>query len=111
MDLDKNGVLSKEEFMTVLNSMEGLNLEDSQKIKLLSAADKNKDGKINSREFLSFIKSTKYLSDSTSSNEMKAILPNINKKISINNNKFNPRFLNDKTLVEKNLAKNREIAM
>ena len=109
IDLDKNGILSKEEFITLLNSMEDLNLEDNQKYKLLIEADKNKDGKINSKEFLTFIRSTKYLSDSTSINEMKSTFPNINKKIAINNTKFIPRYLNDKTIVEKNLEINKSI--
>ena len=109
IDLDKNGVLSKEEFMTVLNSMEKLELEDNQKYKLLTIADKNKDGKINSREFLNFIKSAKYLSDSTSINEMKSTFPKINKEIAYNNSKFIPRFLNDITIVEDNLKKNKNI--
>ena len=109
IDLDKNGILSKEEFMTLLNSMDELNLEDNQKYKLLTVADKNKDGKINSREFLSFIKSAKFLSDSTMVNEMNSTFPNINKKIAINNTKFIPRYLNDKTIVEKNLEINKKI--
>ena len=109
IDLDKNGVLSTEEFMTVLNSMEDLNLEDTQKYKLLSIADKNKDGKINSREFLAFIKNARFLSDSNSVNEMKSIFPNINKKIAIDNTKFIPRYLNNKSIVEKNLEINKKV--
>ena len=109
IDLDKNGLLSNEEFMTLLNSLEDLNLEDSQKYKLLKVADKNKDGKINPKEFLLFIKSSKYLSDSQSINEMKSIFPNINKKIAINNSNFTPRFLEDKSLVEKNLEINKNL--
>ena len=109
IDLDKNGVLSTEEFMTVLNSMEDLNLEDNQKYKLLSIADKNKDGKINSKEFLAFLKNARFLSDSNAVNEMKSIFPNINKKIAIENTKFIPRYLNDKSIVEKNLEINKKI--
>ena len=109
IDLDKNGVLSKEEFMTVLNSMEDLNLEDNEKLKLLTIADKNKDGKINSKEFLSFLKSAKYLSDTNTINDMKSTFPNINKKIALNNTKFIPRFLNDKSIIDKNLEINKNI--
>ena len=109
IDLDKNGFLSKEEFMTVLNSMEDLNLEDNQKYKLLTLADKNKDGKINSKEFLSFIKSAKYLSSSSATNEMKSTFPNINKKIAYNNSKFIPRLLNDIIIIEKNLEINKKV--
>ena len=109
IDLDKNGFLSIEEFMTLLNSLEDLNLEDNQKYKLLNVADKNKDGKINSKEFLMFIKSAKYLSDSNSINEMKSTFPNINKNIAIKNTNFIPRYLEDKSLVEKNLEINKSI--
>ena len=110
IDLDKNGILSKEEFMTLLNSMDELNLEDSQKLKLLTVADKNKDGKINSKEFLYFIKSAKYLSSTASINELKSDFPKINKNIAINNTKFIPRFLNDITIVQKSLEINKKIA-
>ena len=109
IDLDKNGYLSKEEFITLLNSLEDLNLEDNQKIKLLKIADKNKDGKINSKEFLNFIKSAKYLSDKNTVDEMKSTFPIINKKIAINNTTFTERFLEDKSLVEKNLEINKNI--
>ena len=109
IDLDKNGFLSNEEFITLLNSLEDLNLEDNQKYKLLKVADKNKDGKINPKEFLSFIKSSKYLSDSVSINQMKSTFPNINKKVAINNTNFIQRFLEDKSLVEKNLEINKSI--
>ena len=109
IDIDKNGVLSKEEFITLLNSMEDLNLEDNQKYKLLTVADKSKNGKINSKEFLSFIKSAKYLSDSAMINEIKSNFYNINKKNLYTNSKFIPRFLNDITVVEKNLEINKKL--
>ena len=41
----------------------------------LTIADKNKDGKINSKEFLAFIKNARFLSDSNAVNEMKSIFP------------------------------------
>ena len=109
IDLDKNGFLSVEEFMTLLNSLDDLNLEDNQKLKLLKVADKNKDGKINSKEFLFFIKSAKYLSDKNSINEMKSTFPQINKNIAIERTNFIPRYLDDKSLVEKNLEINESI--
>ena len=58
-DKDKNGYLSKEEFITFLNSFKDLGLNDGQKIELLTIADKDKNGKIVPREFLSFIKTIK----------------------------------------------------
>ena len=109
IDLDKNGLLSKEEFITLLNSLEGLNLEDNQKYKLLKVADKNKDGKINPKEFLSFIKTSKYLSDSTSITQMNSTFPVINKSIAINNTSFTKRYLEDKSLIEKNLEINKSL--
>jgi len=68
--------------------MEGLNLEDTQKYKLLSIENKNKDYKINSKEFLTFIKKYKILSDSNTVNGMKSILPNIKKLLVIILNLF-----------------------
>ena len=109
IDLDKNGILSNEEFMTLLNSLEDLNLEDNQKYKLLLIADKNKDGKIKSKEFLNFIKSARYLSDKNSINNMTSTYPNINKNIAIQNTNFIPRYLEDKSLVEKNLEINKSL--
>ena len=58
-DTNKDGFLSPDEFITVLNSFKDLQLNDSQKIQILKIADKNQDGKINANEFLSFIKSIK----------------------------------------------------
>jgi hypothetical protein len=40
---------------------------------------------------------------------MKSIFPNINKKIAIDNTKFIPRYLNDKSIVEKNLEINKKV--
>jgi hypothetical protein len=40
---------------------------------------------------------------------MKSTFPNINKKIAISNTKFIPRYLNDKTIVDKNLEINKNI--
>ena len=58
-DTNKDGILSSEEFITALNSLKGLNLNDSQKYKLYNFADTNKDGKINAKEFLELIKHIK----------------------------------------------------
>lgn len=55
-DTDKNCSLSKEEFITFLNTFKDLELTDNQKLELLTIADKNKDGKIIPREFLRFVK-------------------------------------------------------
>ena len=58
-DTNKDGYLSPEEFMTILNTFQDLQLNDSQKLQILKIADKNQDGKINASEFLSFIKNIK----------------------------------------------------
>ena len=58
-DLDKNGKISSEEFITALNSFEDLNLNDNQKYKILNIIDVNKDGKIDIQEFIKFINNIK----------------------------------------------------
>ena len=58
-DLDRNGKLSNEEFITALNSFENLSLNDSQKYKILNFIDINKDGIIDLQEFIKFINNLK----------------------------------------------------
>ena len=43
--------------------MKDLNLNDSQKYDLLKIADKDKNGKIDPREFLAFVKSVKSMAN------------------------------------------------
>ena len=89
-DINKDGILSSEEFITALNSLKGLNLNDSQKYKLYNFADKNKDGKINAKEFLDLIKHIKnYINEE---GELNAPLP-ANSIIDENNNKYIPKIL------------------
>ena len=72
-DTNKDGILSTEEFFNALNSIEGLNLNESQKHKLYNFADANNDGKINAKEFLDLIKNVKnYLNEEE---ELNAPLP------------------------------------
>ena len=64
-----------------MNSFKDLNLNDSQKYQILNIADKNKDGKINASEFLSFIKSIKNIDNNDNSEvnkNKKNELPQIN---------------------------------
>ena len=90
-DINKDGILSIEEFFNALNSIEGLNLNESQKHKLYDFADANKDGKINAKEFLDLIKNIKnYLSEEE---EMNAPLPASYNKNDINNKKYIPKIL------------------
>ena len=72
-DANKDGILSSEEFITALNSLKELNLNDNQKYKLFNFADTNKDGKINAKEFLDLIKSIKNYSNEKG--ELNAPLP------------------------------------
>ena len=58
-DSNQDGYLSPNEFITALNSLKDLNLNDAQKYQILNIADKNKDGKIIASEFLSFVKNIK----------------------------------------------------
>ena len=89
-DINKDGILSSEEFITALNSLKGLNLNDSQKYKLYNFADKNKDGKINAKEFLDLIKHIKnYINEE---GELNAPLP-ANNIIDENSNKYIPKIL------------------
>ena len=55
-DLNRDGKLSPDEFITALNSLENLDLNDNQKYKILNVIDTNKDGNIDINEFLKFIK-------------------------------------------------------
>ena len=58
-DLDRNGKLSPDEFITALNSLENLELNDNQKYKILNLIDTNKDGIIDINEFIKFINGLK----------------------------------------------------
>lgn len=89
-DTNKDGILSSEEFITALNSLKGLNLNDNQKYKLYNFADTNKDGKINAKEFLDLIKSIKnYINEE---GELNAPLP-ANSVVSNDNKKYIPKIL------------------
>ena len=58
-DLDRNGKLSPDEFITALNSLENLELNDNQKYKILNLIDINNDGIIDINEFIKFINNLK----------------------------------------------------
>jgi len=55
-DINHDGVLSKEEFLNILNNLKDLQLNDYQKIGIIKIADKSKDDNINYPEFLEFLK-------------------------------------------------------
>ena len=89
-DTNKDGILSPEEFITALNSLKGINLNDNQKYKLYNFADSNKDGKINAKEFLELIKTIKnYINEEA---ELNAPLP-ANSVNYDDNNKYIPKIL------------------
>ena len=89
-DTNKDGILSPEEFITALNSLKGINLNDNQKYKLYNFADSNKDGKINAKEFLDLIKTIKnYINEEA---ELNAPLP-ANNVYYDDNKKYIPKIL------------------
>ena len=89
-DTNKDGILSPEEFITALNSLKGINLNDNQKYKLYNFADSNKDGKINAKEFLELIKTIKnYINEEA---ELNAPLP-ANSVNYDDNSKYIPKIL------------------
>ena len=90
-DTNKDGILSSEEFITALNSLKGLNLNDNQKYKLYNFADTNKDGKINAKEFLELIKQIKnYINEE---GELNAPLPANSIPNYQDNKKYIPKIL------------------
>ena len=104
-DTNKDGILSSEEFITALNSLKGLNLNDSQKYKLYNFADTNRDGKINAKEFLDLIKSIKnYINEE---GELNAPLPASNIP-SIDNQKYIPKILKKEiSIIKQNYKHNK----
>ena len=104
-DTNKDGILSSEEFITALNSIKDLNLNDSQKYKLYNFADTNKDGKINAKEFLDLIKTIKnYINEE---GELNAPLP-ANSIAYDGNKRFIPKVLeHDISSIEKNYKYNK----
>ena len=110
-DLDKNGVLSRDEFITALNSCKDLNLNDAQKISLLKIADKNKDGKIQANEFLNFIKNINLMDKNEIKEEEKSNvnnLPNIMKNNMIKNSSYLPKIIQDNNLIKESLLHNKK---
>jgi Ca2+-binding EF-hand superfamily protein len=108
-DLDRNGKLSYEEFITALNSFEDLNLNDNQKYKILNVIDINKDGKIDIKEFIKFINNIK--NNINENGEINSNMPLINKKINNDENKndSNSKVLNDKNQIKNNLNYNKNM--
>ena len=104
-DTNKDGILSSEEFITALNSLKGLNLNDSQKYKLYNFADTNKDGKINAKEFLELIKSIKnYINEE---GELNAPIP-ASSIASIDNQKYIPKILKKEiSIIKQNYKHNK----
>ena len=63
-DSNNDGFLSNDEFITSLNSFKELQLNNNQKFLVLNLADKNKNGRINIYEFVSFIRNFKNIDNS-----------------------------------------------
>ena len=106
-DTNKDGILSSEEFITALNSLKDVNLNDNQKYKLYNFADTNKDGKINAKEFLDLIKTIKNYIDEN--DELNAPLP-ANSFSNNNDKKFIPKILEiDISVIKSNYKANKKI--
>ena len=107
-DLDKNGKLSSEEFITALNSFEDLNLNDNQKYKILNIIDVNKDGKIDIQEFIKFINNIK--NNTNEKGEINTNIPLIRKKINIKEiNLENSNIINNKNNLQNNINYNKNM--
>ena len=63
-DSNNDGFLSNDEFITSLNSFKELQLKKKKKFLVLNLADKNKNGRINIYEFVSFIRNFKNIDNS-----------------------------------------------
>ncbi len=106
-DLDRNGKLSSDEFITALNSFEDLNLNDNQKYKILNIIDINKDGRIDIQEFIKFVNSIK--NNINENGELTASIPLIKKKINLKENNIEQNNINDKNQIKNNLSYNKNI--
>ena len=106
-DLDRNGKLSSDEFITALNSFEDLNLNDNQKYKILNIIDINKDGKIDIQEFIKFVNSIK--NNINENGELTTSIPLIKKKINLKENNIEQNNLNDNNQIKNNLSYNKNI--
>ena len=106
-DLDRNGKLSSDEFITALNSFEDLNLNDNQKYKILNIIDINKDGKIDIQEFIKFVNSIK--NNINENGELTTSIPLIKKKINLKENNIEQNNLNNKNQIINNLSYNKNI--
>ena len=106
-DLDRNGKLSYEEFITALNSFEDLNLNDNQKYKILNIIDIDKDGKIDIKEFIKFINNIK--NNVNENGEISSNIPLINKKINKDENDSDSKVLNGKSQIKNNLNYNKNM--
>ena len=106
-DLDRNGKLSYEEFITALNSFEDLNLNDNQKYKILNIIDIDKDGKIDIKEFIKFSNNIK--NNVNENGEISSNIPLINKKINKDENDSDSKVLNGKSQIKNNLNYNKNM--
>ena len=110
-DLDRNGKLSSDEFITALNSLDNLNLNDNQKYKILNLIDINKDGKIDINEFIKFINNLKNNINNEGEININSTL--FKKKISINNNTSSEvdqsNIITERSQIQNNINYNKNI--
>ena len=112
-DLDRNGKLSSDEFITALNSFENLNLNDSQKYKILNLVDTNNDGIIDINEFIKFVNDLKNNINEEGEINLNSIL--FKKKLNLNINKImksegsQSNLITDRSQIQNNINYNKNI--
>ena len=112
-DLNRNGKLSSDEFITALNSFENLNLNDSQKYKILNLVDTNNDGIIDINEFIKFVNDLKNNINEEGEINLNSIL--FKKKLNLNINKImksegsQSNLITDRSQIQNNINYNKNI--
>ena len=111
-DLDRNGKLSSDEFITALNTLENLELNDNQKFKILNLIDINKDGNIDINEFIKFINNLKNNINEEGEINLNSVYPK--KKIDINLSNINSEtnqsnIITDRSIIQNNINYNKNI--
>ena len=106
-------MLSSDEFITALNSFENLNLNDSQKYKILNLVDTNNDGIIDINEFIKFVNDLKNNINEEGEINLNSIL--FKKKLNLNINKImksegsQSNLITDRSLIQNNINYNKNI--
>ena len=106
-------MISSDEFITALNSFENLNLNDSQKYKILNLVDTNNDGIIDINEFIKFVNDLKNNINEEGEINLNSIL--FKKKLNLNINKImksegsQSNLITDRSQIQNNINYNKNI--